>query len=314
MNEPTNYPSYHELYARVAQDYLNESRRKRRWGIFFKIVFLIGLGLLIYALMPSSNISEGASTPHSSLIDIRGTIFDKTPASAENVTKALRKAYEDTGTKGIILRINSPGGSPVQASYTYNEIQRLKKLHPNIKVYAVCSDACASAAYFIAAAADEIYANPESLVGSIGVIYNGFGFVGAMDKLGVERRLVTAGKDKGFMDPFSPTDESQKLKLQDMLNSIHEDFKQSVIKGRGNRLQQNPEIFSGLFWTGTRAKELGLIDGFGSAGSVARDLIKQEKIIDYTESPNYLERITRQLGESISGEFASQLGLQNPLR
>ena len=306
MNEPNNQQSQ-ELFAQLADDYLKENKRKRRWGIFFKILFFIWLFGFLYTVFPTSTIKENISQPHSALIDIRGTIFDKSSASADNITKGLRKAYADSGTKGIILRINSPGGSPVQASYIYNEIRRLKKLHPKIKVYAVCTDACASAAYFIAAAADEIYANPSSLVGSIGVLYDGFGFVGTLDKLGVQRRLMTAGKNKGFMDPFSPVDASQKQKLQDMLDSIHNDFQQSVITGRGKRLIQSPDIFSGLFWTGTQAKKLGLIDGFASAGKVARDFIKQEKVVDYTETPNYFERFARQFGESISGEIFTQM-------
>lgn len=313
MNEPNNQQSQ-ELFAQLADDYLKENKRKRRWGIFFKILFFIWLFGFLYTVFPTSTIKENISQPHSALIDIRGTIFDKSSASADNITKGLRKAYADSGTKGIILRINSPGGSPVQASYIYNEIRRLKKLHPKIKVYAVCTDACASAAYFIAAAADEIYANPSSLVGSIGVLYDGFGFVGTLDKLGVQRRLMTAGKNKGFMDPFSPVDASQKQKLQDMLDSIHNDFQQSVITGRGKRLIQSPDIFSGLFWTGTQAKKLGLIDGFASAGKVARDFIKQEKVVDYTETANYLERFARQFGESISQELVTELGSQYRVR
>lgn len=299
------------IIQKFATEYLKEKRRKRRWGMFFKISFLI-IFLSGFISLYFSNIYKSPEVryPHTALINIQGPIFVNTKANADNTVKSLRMAYKDTNTVGIILRINSPGGSPVQASFIFNEIMRLRKMHPKIKVYAVCTDACASAAYYIAAAADEIYADPSSIVGSIGVLYNGFGFVGAMQKLGLDRRLVTSGKNKAFMDPFSPLVTEQKNILHNMLASVHQQFKNSVRLGRGKRLKQDPAIFSGLFWTGIKAKQLGLIDGFGSPGYVAREIIKNTKVIDYTVRQNYLERLAKRFDTNISNELMKQLGTQ----
>ncbi|MBS0357773.1 MAG: S49 family peptidase [Proteobacteria bacterium] len=298
-----------KLIQQLATDYLKEKKRKRRWSIFFKLAFIILFVWLVFAFYKNDQEgNEKTNKPHVALIDIFGPIEDEAD-TADNAARSLREAFKDKLTVGIILRINSPGGSPVQADYVFNEITRLRKLYPKTKVYAVCTDLCASAAYYIAAAADEIYANPASLVGSIGVLYNGFGFVDILQKVGVERRLITAGKNKGFMDPFSPLEPEQKQIMQSMLDSVHTQFEDRVMQGRGTRLKVTPEIFSGLFWTGTRAKELGLIDGFGSAGSVARDVIKNSNIIDYTVKPNVLERFANRLGTSMSSELAAQLGL-----
>ena len=289
---------------------LKAQRRKRRWGIFFKFVFFAYIVVVILMIYPSKDsTSQAANKPHTGLIDIRGPIFATSQASADNIATALNRAFKAKGTKGIILRINSPGGSPVQADYIYNEIQRQKKLHPKIKVYAVCTDLCASAAYYIAAAADDIYASPSSLVGSIGVIFNGFGFVDTLKKVGAERRLITAGSHKGFMDPFTPMKKSEVTFTKDLLNGIHQQFIHAVEEGRGNRLKETSEIFSGLIWTGTKAKQMGLIDGFGSAGYVARDVIKQKDIIDYTVKPSPLEQIAKKFGMAIGETFSTKLGL-----
>lgn len=296
-----------DVFKQLAADYIKEKKRKRRWGIFFKCAFLLLFVTMIFIAWPKGRSAASKDLPHAALIDIRGAIFAGSKNSADNIVKGLRRAYRDKKTKGVILRINSPGGSPVQADYVFNEIIRLRAAYPKIKVYAVCTDACASAAYYIAAAADDIYANPSSLIGSIGVLYNGFGFTGVMQKVGVERRLVTAGKNKGLMDPFSPFTPQDQTFLQNMLDQVHLQFEQKVEEGRGKRLKKDPEIFSGLFWTGTKAKQLGLIDGFGSPGYVARNVIKVKRIYNYTVKPSYLQRLAKQFGASFSEVFLSKM-------
>lgn len=306
-----------DLIKDLAQDYMKDKRRRRRWGLFFKAAsLLLALIVLLNVFFLKSDTRDNkGSEPHTALIDIEGVIFSSAKASADNIARALRRAYDDKGTKAILLRINSPGGSPVQANYIFEEIRRLKKKHDKIKIYAVCTDICASAAYYIAAAADDIYADPSSLVGSIGVLYNGFGFVGAMDKVGVERRLVTAGTNKGFMDPFSKLVPGQKAKLEGMLKMVHKEFIDSVQLGRGKRLQSNPDLFSGLIWSGRKAKSLGLVDGFGSPGKVARDVIKQEKLIDYTVRKNYFEKMAEKIGMNFSSRVLMQFGVgQSPVQ
>lgn len=292
------------------RDYIKEQRATRRWNILSRTLFLLILFFLVYSLFIADKVSpEKIQKSHIALIDIRGGIFDTTDADADKIASSLKQAFEDKKTEGVILRINSPGGSPVQASYIFNEIQRLKKLHEKIKIYAVCTDICASAAYYIAAAADAIYANPSSLVGSIGVLYNGFGFVGTLEKIGVERRLFTSGAEKGFLDPFKPLNPNDESKLQKILNATHQQFIDSVIRGRGARLKERSQLFSGMIWVGTEAKELGLIDGFGSAGEVARDVLKNDNIVDFTIKPNVFEQLSRRLGESFAGELAERAGL-----
>jgi protease-4 len=294
---------------------VKEKRRQRRWGIFFKLIWISLIVFGICALyFGGEDGSKLAKQPHTALIEVNGPIMDGADADADRVVSSLRHAFEDKGTKGIIIRINSPGGSPVQSDYIYNEIKRLKGLHPTLKVYAVCADICASGAYYIASAADEIYANPSSLVGSIGVIMNGFGYVDTMKKLGVSRRLFTAGEHKGFLDPFSPLKASEEADVKQMLNIIHQQFIASVKAGRGNRLKENADTFSGMAWSGVQAKELGLIDAFGSAGFVARDVIKEDKIVNYTLRPNYFERIASRIGASAGEEFSKELGISQNWR
>lgn len=306
-----------ELIRDLAQDYMKEKRTRRRWRLFFRLAFLLLTFLVIVNLfLARDKVGEDLSkVPHTALIDVEGVISYNAKANADNLARALRTAYEDSGTKAILLRINSPGGSPVQANYIFQEIRRLKAKHKKIKVYAVCTDICASAAYYIAAAADDVYADPASLVGSIGVLYNGFGFVGAMDKVGIERRLITAGTNKGFMDPFSNMVPGQKQKLEAMLKTVHKEFIDSVKQGRGKRLQSNPDLFSGLIWSGRRAKSLGLVDGFGSPGQVARDVIKQEKLVDYTVRKNYFEKLAEKMSMSFSNGVLMQFGVsQSPVQ
>lgn len=306
----TNVPNWEQkVMHQLLQDTLKEQRRKRRWGIFFKLMFGIWLILILVAVLPEHTL-ENNTKPHVALIDIKGTITDDDHADADQVATGLQSAFKNKQTKGVILRINSPGGSPVQAAYVYDEIRRQRKLHKDIPIYAVCTDVCASAAYYIASAADSIYANPSSLVGSIGALINSFGFVDSLKKLGVERRLFTAGESKGFLDPFSPLKKNDVAHVEKMLANVHQEFINSVIAGRGKRLKQTPEMFSGLIWSGKEALALGLIDGFGSAGYVAREVLKHDQIVDYTVKPNYLERFTKQMGASFSQSLMNLFNVQ----
>lgn len=294
-----------EILQQLAFASLKEQRRSRRWGIFFKSVFLLYLLLMLLLLLPSSSLDH--TSPHTALIEIRGVIEAGGPVDSDDVATSLNSAFKDSNTQGIILRINSPGGSPVQAAYIFDEVRRLRKKYPKIKVYAVCSDLCASAAYYIASSADQIYANPASLVGSIGALMDGFGFVDAMHKVGVQRRLLTAGQYKGMLDPFSPLKPEDEAYAQKMLDIIHQQFIDSVKLGRGNRLKNDPIIFSGLIWTGRQALDLGLIDGFGSTGYVAREIIKNDHIVDYTIKPSYVEILASKVGANFAQTVRSEL-------
>ena len=292
-----------------------EQRRSRRWGIFFKLVFLIYFGFTLWLLYPSESLSTiNKNKPHTALIDIKGELDSDAQSNADNIATALAGAFRDSNTRGIILRINSPGGSAVQAAYIYDEIMRLKKKYPNVKVYAVCSEECASAAYYIASAAHEIYANPATIVGSIGVLMEGFGFVNTMNKVGVERRLFTAGSHKGFLDPYSPLKPSDPAYAQQMLDIVHTQFIKAVQDGRGNRLKNNPDLFTGLAWTGRQALDMGLIDGFGSAGFVARNIIKNEIIVDYTVKPSYVDILANKIGASFAQQISSEFGLHKGIQ
>jgi protease-4 len=295
---------------------VQEQRRSRRWGIFFKLLTFIYLFGALVLFSPSINLGSGASrgASHTALIEVHGMIADEESASADNIVSSLRSAFEDEGTKGIILRINSPGGSPVQSGYIYDEIRRLRGEHPNIKVYAVISDLGASGAYYIASAADQIYADKASLVGSIGVTAATFGFVGTMDKLGVERRLYTSGEHKAFLDPFQPQRADETQFWQSVLDTTHRQFIESVKKGRGDRLkiEGHPELFSGLVWSGEQALQLGLIDGLGSASYVAREVIGEKDIADYTKQASPFDRFAKKLGASMAEQLAMWMGFQGP--
>lgn len=287
---------------------LKEQRWRRRWGILFKLLFFVYLFAVLWLLWPSEAVStSGKEKPHVALIEIRGEISDTSQASSDNIIEGLQEAYKAKNTQAVILHIDSPGGSPVQAADVYDEIRYLRGRYPKIKTYAVCSDLCASAAYYIASATDDIYANPASLVGSIGVLLDGFGFVDTMQKLGVQRRLLTSGDHKGFLDPFSPIKPDEQQYAQGLLDAVHQQFIQSVEQGRGDRLKKDPTIFSGLVWTGSQALPLGLIDGFGSINSVARDVIKNKTIVDYTVKPNFFEQMADRMGASFAHTVASQL-------
>jgi protease-4 len=277
---------------------LNEQRLARRWRNFVRLAWLAFFILLVWVAIDQSGPSKDVSTPHTAVVEIKGEIASGADASAELIVDALRDAFEDAGAQAVVLLINSPGGSPVQAGIINDEIVRLKALHKK-PVYAVVEESCASAAYYIAVAADKIFVDKASIVGSIGVLMDGFGFTGLMDKLGVERRLMTAGENKGFLDPFSPQTEKQRLFAQTMLDQIHKQFIDVVKTGRGARLKETPETFSGLFWSGQQAIELGLADQLGSFAFVAREIVKAEDIVDYTRRENVAERLVKRFGASI---------------
>ncbi|PVZ16155.1 MULTISPECIES: signal peptide peptidase SppA [unclassified Pseudomonas] len=295
---------------------VQEQRRSRRWGIFFKLLTFVYLLGMLALFSPWSKIDSGASSAagYTALINVRGVIADKEEASADNIIGSLRKAFEDSKVQGVILRINSPGGSPVQAGYIYDEIRRLRAQRPELKVYAVITDLGASGAYYIASAADEIYADKASLVGSIGVTAAGYGFVGTMEKLGVERRAYTSGEHKAFLDPFQPAREDETRFWQGVLDTTHQQFIAQVRKGRGDRLKDkdHPELFSGLIWSGEQALPLGLIDGLGSSSYVARDLIKAKDIVDFTKEESPLDRFSKKLGASVAERIALWAGFQGP--
>jgi protease-4 len=288
-----------ETIVNLAQAGLKEQRRARKWGIFFKLLGFAYVTLfLISFLAPHfSSLSSGAK--HTALVDLSGVIADGEDASADNVVSGLRAAFENNHSAAVILRINSPGGSPVQASYINQEIKRLRKMYPDKPMYAVVTDICASGGVFAAVAAEKIYADKASIVGSIGVRMDGFGFVEAMKKLGVERRLMTAGKHKGLLDPFQPENEFEKKHVQMLLDDIHQQFIDVVVDGRGDKLVKNDDMFSGLFWTGEEALKLGLIDGFGSASYVAREVVKVEKIQEYTFREDVFQRFAKRLGTAM---------------
>lgn len=302
------------LLNKIILEYMRDQRRKRLWRWVIRAIILLLVLWVLYALFKRSNTTESKTAPHVGVIDIKGQIFEDQSASADNLMKGLDKAYKNKNMKAIILRIDSPGGSPVQADYMFNTIRYFRKKYPEIKVYSVCVDACASAAYYVAVATDEIYASPSSLVGSIGVLYNGFGFVDAIQKLGVSRRLYTSGQNKGFLDPFSPTTPEQEELLKKMLTIIHQQFIDRVKEGRGNRLVIADDTFSGLFWTGVQAKERGLIDGFASPGQLAREIIKIEKMTDYTEKENVLDQFAKKFGSSMANELPKAMGLKEGFR
>jgi len=308
VDTPQNDPQWErKLLEKIALSTLQEQRARRRWGIFFKLAglaYLIAVLVIVLDLGGSEKLVEGR---HTALIYLRGTIEESGEASAEKLVNALQSAFDDKGTAGVILRINSPGGSPVQAGIVHDEIRRLRAKHADIPLYVVVEDLCASGGYYVAAAADRIYVDKASIVGSIGVLMDGFGFTGSMEKLGVERRLLTAGDNKGFLDPFSPQDEKQKLHARALLGEIHKQFIDVVRQGRGARLKETPEMFSGLMWTGSQSVELGLADGFGTVDSVARDVIKAEKILDYSVKENIAERFAKRFGADVARQLTLRL-------
>jgi len=294
---PGNGPQWERnVLEKLAMASIKEQRAARRWGVFFKLSFLLYLVVLLVIGMGWFGKRDALPGKHTALVDINGIISPSSQASAEKVMGGLQAAFKDKNTKGIVLRINSPGGSPVQAGYIYDEIKRLRGKHPEIPLYAVVEDICASGGYYIAAAADKIYVDKASIIGSIGVLMDGFGFTGTMEKLGVERRLLAAGENKGFLDPFSPIQSQQKAHAEVMLNDIHQQFISVVRQGRGKRLKETPDMFSGLLWVGQKSIDLGLADALGGIEYVAREVIKAEDIVDFSLQENFAERFARRLG------------------
>ena len=288
------------LLHELARDFLKERRSKRRWGIFFKSLVFIYIGVALYSNSHLFDRVDGER--HTALVELTGQIGPN-GITADLINFSLQNAFEADGAVGVVLNINSPGGSPVQAAHINEEIYRLKTEYPNKPIYVTVSDICASGGYYVAVAADEIFAHPSSMVGSIGVLMDGFGFVESMKKLGVERRLLTAGANKGTLDPFSPRDPSQEAHARKMLDEVHQQFIAAVEKGRGSRLGDDPDIFSGLFWSGEKALSLGLIDDFGTVDHVAREVIGAELVLDYTIKPTLLEEFAEDLGVSIKNAF-----------
>lgn len=294
------------MIERLALEGVKEQRRARRWGIFFKI---LGFAYLTFVLVMALDWRGmgGSSGKHTALVEVNGVIDAKGGANADRVATALQNAFKDANTQGVILRINSPGGSPVQSGIIYDEIQRLRGKYPNTPMYAVIEDVCASGGYYIAAAADKIYVDKASVVGSIGVLMDGFGFTETMEKVGVERRLLTAGENKAFLDPFSPVNPAHREHAKNLLTEIHTQFIDAVKKGRGDRIKDNAALFSGLIWTGSRSVELGLADALGSVDYVAREVIKAEQIVEFTQRESIAERVVKRFGAAMGSSLVSAL-------
>ena len=294
-----------EILEKLAFSALKEQRRTRHWGIFFKtLAFAFLFGLLYLAFHGQEPAFSGK---HTALVELNGPIASNAPANAEDLISSLDEAFKDKDTKGVILQIDSPGGSPVQAGQINDEITRLRKKYPKIPVYAVVGDMCASGAYYVAVAAEKIYVDKASLVGSIGVLMDGFGFTGAMQKLGIERRLLTAGENKGFLDPFSPMSDKQKAYAMQMLEEIHQQFIHVVKTGRGARLKETPDMYSGLVWTGEKSIALGLADAYGSTDYVAREVIGAKQIVNYTQKENIALRFARKFGVTLGNSLLGSL-------
>jgi protease-4 len=299
-----------EVLEKVALSAIKEQTSARRWGVFFKSLTFLYLAVLIGVAMYPSLKKEMGTTggkEHTAVVDIVGVIAEGKEVNAEGVIKSLRAAVKDKNTKGIILHSNSPGGSPVQSAYIYDEIRRIKKENPKLPIYAVVSDICASGCYYIASATDKIFVSPASLVGSIGVIMDGFGFVDTMKTLGVERRLITAGAHKAMLDPFSPPKEDENQYMQNLINQVHQQFITAVKQGRGDRLKENPDTFSGLVWTGEEGVKLGIADAFGNDNSVAKDLIGADHLVDFTEADKLIDKLMGKMGASFSHALTSVL-------
>ena len=296
-----------EVVTELAESSLREQRRARRWGIFFKSLTFAYIAALIFMYADTDMSHVNLKEKHTALVELNGVISDKDEANADSVVTALRDAFDNDNSAGVILRINSPGGSPVQSGYIYDEMRRLREKHPDTPLYAVVTDVCASGGYYIASAADKIFADKASIVGSIGVRMDNFGFVEAIDKLGVERRTLTAGENKALLDPFLPENEKAKAHMQTMLDEIHQQFIDSVKKGRGDRLDTTVEgIFSGLIWTGEAAVNIGLVDALGSSSHVAREVIGEETIVNYTVKQDIFERFAERLGSSVAQVISTQ--------
>ena len=302
-----------EVVTQLAESSLREQRRARRWGIFFKALTFAYIGGILFMFGDASMTKVNINEKHTALIELNGVIADNELASADNIVSALRDAFDNENSAGVILRINSPGGSPVQSGYIYDEILRLREDNPDTPLYAVVTDICASGGYYIASAADKIYADKASIVGSIGVRMDNFGFVDAIEKLGIERRTLTAGENKALLDPFLPENEKAKAHMQTMLTEIHQQFIDAVKQGRGDRLDSSVDgVFSGLIWTGEAAVNIGLVDELASSSHVAREVIGAETIVDYTLKEDILERFAERLGSTVAQVISTQLFPSTP--
>jgi protease-4 len=300
------------LIEKLATEALREQRRARRWGIFWKLLAFVYVTVVLVMAVDWKEMADNKGVRHTALIDVRGVIGPGTDSSADKVMLALQAAFKDKNTQGVVMRINSPGGSPVQAQSIFDEMKRLRQKHPEIPLYVVVEDLCASGGYYVAAAADKIYVARGSILGSIGVRMDSFGVVGLMEKLGVESRLITAGKNKALLDPFHPMDESHRQIVVELVDEIHNQFIKAVKDGRGKRLKETPEMFSGIIWTGAKSVELGLADGFGGLDYVAREVVKAEDIVDYTQKENLAEKFARRFGAGAMGallDFSARSGL-----
>ncbi len=308
---------YEKMVRDLAFSAVNEQRLRRRWRIFFVFLFFAYLTPPLYLLIESSGVTGSGDSvssgngKHTALVSLEGVISAGESAGASNIVAGLEAAFKNADTAAVVLEINSPGGSPVQSAYIYDEIKRLRKAHQSIPIYAVVSDIAASGGYFVASATDNIYVNQSSLVGSIGVRMDNFGFVELMKKIGIERRLLTAGENKGLLDPFLPENQAQKNHLQKMLNEVHQHFITAVKNGRGDRLNEQEGLFSGLIWTGEKAVKLGLADAYGTTKSVARDIVKAEKVVDFTPKSEFFDRIAERIGaaasQQIQGYFSARM-------
>jgi len=303
-----------DLVTKLASAALREQRRARLWGIFFKLLTFAYLTFILLSVYDWRGRAEMAGgKKHTAMVELSGLIAPGNDASAERITSALQAAFKDRHTQGVVLKINSPGGSPVQSQTIYDEMRRLRKKYPDIPLYVVVEDICASGGYFVAAGADRIYVSKSSIVGSIGVLMNGFGFTGLMDKLGIDRRLITAGENKGMLDPFSPVQQRDVEHAKKLVNDIHQQFIAVVREGRGKRLKETPDMFSGLIWTGQMSIDLGLADGLGTLDSVARDVIKAEDIVDFTQKENFAEKVARRFGASAASTAVEALLRASPV-
>ena len=316
MNQDNQQPSgtnpatwERTVLEKLAFEALAEQRLSRRWRTGLSIAWLMLLFLILFAMLGwFGGKREGSSLEkHTALVELKGVISSESRASADKVISALQHAFKDKNTQGVVLRINSPGGSPVQAGYITDEIKRLRNKHKEIPLYVVVQDVCASGGYYVATAADKIFVDKASIVGSIGVLMDGFGFTGTMEKLGVEHRLVAAGENKGFLDPFSPINAEQQKYAKQMVDEIHQQFIKVVREGRGKRLKETPEMFSGLVWSGEKSVANGLADGLGGLDYVARDVIMAEQIVDFTEEVSFSESLARRLGTSAADTFFNRL-------
>lgn len=308
MSESQEAGTEQRLVNQLAREFLKEQRTHRRWSIFFKCLLALYLfSFLAIYLVDRWEMSGLSGGQHTALVDIRGVISSETEANADYVATGLRAAFEDANTAAVIIRINSPGGSPVQSGYINDEIRRLRDKYPDIPVYAVIGDLCASGGYYIASAADEIYADKASLVGSIGVIMAGFGFVDSIEKLGIERRVRHAGESKAFLDPFSPQKDDDLAHMDELLDAVYQQFIDTVKEGRGDKLASDDRIFSGLIWTGEQSIELGLVDSLGSAGYVAREVVGVEEIVDFTRRDTYLDRFAGSIGAGLANQLGEAL-------